>query len=162
MGSPPWGRYRTASGSAENRCGAAAAAPGVAATTGSAGSRARAEPAVPRRRGAGRRSWLLLHRGGSGGAMSDAAALAAEALMQLEQKFGGRPVGSVNDEAPAEPLGLGTDFGAVARNSRHVVLAPVLGPAGRYGAGPFRLDEFDAPGVREGLFGGIDDLHHVT
>src|SRR5258708_38321107 len=93
--------------------------------------------------------------------MSDAAALAAQALMQLEQKLGRRPVGSMNDEAPAEPLGLGTDFGAVARNSRHVVLAPVLGPAGRDGAGSFRLDEFDAPSVRESLLGRAHALHHL-
>src|SRR5215470_6980704 len=94
--------------------------------------------------------------------MSDAAALAAEPLMQLEQELRWRPVGSMNDEAPAEPLGLGADFGAVARNSRHVILAPVLGPAGPDGAGPLRLDELDAPRVREGLLSGIDDLNHVA
>src|SRR5258708_12368599 len=82
--------------------------------------------------------------------------------MQLEQKLGCRPVGSVNDEAPSEPLGFGADFGAVARNSRHVILAPVLGPAGRNGPGPFRLDEFDASSVREGLLGGVAHLPHPT
>src|SRR5260370_5656269 len=82
--------------------------------------------------------------------------------MQLEQKLGRRPVGSVNDEAPSEPLGFGADFGAVARNSRHVILAPVLGPAGRDGPGPFWLDEFDAPSVKEGLLGGGADLPPVT
>src|SRR5215813_3508442 len=93
--------------------------------------------------------------------MSEAAALGSQALMQLEQDLGRRPVGSVNDEAPAESLGLGTDFGAVARNPRHVVLAPVLGPASRDGTGPLRLDELDAPRVREGLLGRVDDLYHV-
>src|SRR5712671_5957574 len=104
----------------------------------------------------------MLHVAERRGAMSEPAALAAESLMELEQELGRRPVGAVNDEAPAEPLGLGADFGAVARNPRLVVLAPVLGPAGRDGAGPFRLDEFDAPSVRESLLGGVDDLHHVT
>ena len=44
--------------------------------------------------------------------MSNAAAVAAESLMELEQEFGRRQVGPVNDEAPAEPFGLGADFGA--------------------------------------------------
>jgi len=94
--------------------------------------------------------------------MSGAAALAAELLMKLEQEIGGRPIGAVDDEAPADLLGLGADFGAVARDPRLIVLAPVLGATGRDGASPFRLDEFDAPGVREGLLGGIHDLHDVA
>src|SRR5215471_242334 len=163
-GSPPWGRYRTAFVSGGNRSDAAVAAPGATATTGSAGSEARAEPAVRRKRGGCRLSQLPLHRAGFGGGamMPDAATLATQALMQLEQQLGRRPVGPVNDEAPAEPIGLGADFGSVARNSRYVILAPVLGSAGRDGAGPFRFNEFDAPRVRKGLLCGIDDLHHVT
>src|SRR5215467_662580 len=94
--------------------------------------------------------------------MSDAAALAAKSLMQLEQEIGCRPVGAVNDEAPADPFGLGADFCAMACNSRLVILSPVLGPAGCDSAGAFRLDEFDPPRVRKGLLGGVDDLHDVT
>ena len=63
--------------------------------------------------------------------MSDAAAVAAEALMELEQEIGRRPVGAVNDEAPAEAVGLGANFGAVALHPRRIVLAPVLGAARR-------------------------------
>src|SRR5262252_3187495 len=91
--------------------------------------------------------------------MSDAAPLAAKSLMQLEQEIGRRPVGAVDDEAPAEPLGLGADFGAMACNSRLVILAPVLGPPARDIPGPFRLDEFDPPRVRKGPPGRVNDLY---
>src|SRR5215470_7131208 len=77
----------------------------------------------------------------------------AELLMQFQQQFGGRPVGAVDDEAPTQPVGLQSDFGAVAFDARRVVLAPGLGTAGRDGAGALRLDEFDAPRIREGFLG---------
>ena len=43
-----------------------------------------------------------------------------------------------------------------------IVGAPGLGAAGGDRAAAFRLDELDAARIGKGLFGGIDDLHHVA
>ena len=81
--------------------------------------------------------------------------------MGCHPELGGGPVGAVDRERPAEPIGLDPDLGAMARHPGFVLLAPGLGAAGRDGAGAFRLEELDAAGIREGLLGRIDDLFGV-
>ena len=49
---------------------------------------------------------------------ADAAASGAQLAVQLQQQLGRRPVGAVDGEAPAEPVGLGADLGAVALDPR--------------------------------------------
>ncbi|MET0446627.1 MAG: hypothetical protein ABW151_18760 [Pseudorhodoplanes sp.] len=45
------------------------------------------------------------------------------------------------------------------RDTRDVILGPHLRTAGRDHIAAFRLHEFNAAGIREGFFRGIDDLH---
>ena len=71
-------------------------------------------------------------------------------------------VGPVDGKAPSEPVGLGPDFGPVARDPRLIVGLPGLRASDRDLAAALRLDELDAARIREGLFGGIDDLDHVA
>ena len=52
--------------------------------------------------------------------------IAADAGVQRQQELARRAVGAVDDEAPAEPVGLAADFGAVARDARDVIGAPGL------------------------------------
>ncbi len=82
--------------------------------------------------------------------------------MQRKQQLGRGPVGAVDREAPAEPIGLGPDLGPVARNTRVVLGLPGFGAAGGDGTAAFRLDELDAAGLGKGLLSRIDDLHSVT
>ncbi len=82
--------------------------------------------------------------------------------MQHEQQFARGPVGAMDGETPAEPVGLGADLRAMARHQALVVVAPGLGAAGGDGTGAFRLDEFDAAGIGETFLGRIDDLHDVA
>src|SRR4029078_8870310 len=78
------------------------------------------------------------------------------------QQRGRGSVGAVDGEAPAEPVGLGSDLGAVTRDPRVVLRLPGFGAAGGDGAGAVGFDELDAAGIGKGLLGGIDDLHGVT
>ena len=54
----------------------------------------------------------------------------AHARVNRKQQFARPPVGAVNGEAPAEPVGLGADGGAVAGDQALIVVAPGLGAAG--------------------------------
>ena len=65
--------------------------------------------------------------------------------MQREHQFGRRAVGAVNGEAPAELVGFGADFGAMARDALLVVRLPGLGAAGGDRAAAFGLDELTRP-----------------
>ncbi len=75
-------------------------------------------------------------------------------------ELGGGAVGRMGREQPVESAGLGADLVAVQREPRGVVLRPALGAARRDHAEALGLDELDAAGIRERLFGGIDHLHH--
>src|SRR4051812_20046551 len=68
----------------------------------------------------------------------------AHAGVQREQELARRAVSAVDDEAPAEPVRLGADFGAVALHARLIFLAPGLGAADRDRMAVLRIDEFDA------------------
>src|SRR5215471_18821023 len=113
--SPPWGQCRTVSGSGGNRRGGAAAAPGATATTAQAGRAHREEP-VARRMPKGFLQSCPSLRMRQRMPAIDPRTLAsgAKLFMQLEQQFGCRSVSAVDDEAPAQPIGLEADFGAVA------------------------------------------------
>ena len=89
----------------------------------------RAAPAARRRRAEGP-SWKP-PRGRQRVPAVDAGAVraGAHAGMQPQQQVGGRPVGAVDRERPAEPVGLGADLGAVALHPGLVLLAPGLGAA---------------------------------
>src|SRR3974390_3367410 len=91
-----------------------------------------------------------------------AAAPGAERLVQLEQELAGGAIGAMDDEAPAETVGLQADLGAMARDPRRIIVAPGLGPPGCDAAGAFRLDEFDPAGIGEGFLRRVDDLHHMA
>src|SRR5215217_4016527 len=86
----------------------------------------------------------------------------AHAGIKREQEFGRGPVGAVNAEAPAEPVGFAAQFDAMALNPGLIVVAPRFGAAGRDLTAAFRLYEFDAPGIRKCFFRGIDDLHQMS
>src|SRR5437899_3357767 len=86
----------------------------------------------------------------------------AEPGVQLEQKVGRGAIGAMDDEAPTETFGLGADFGAMTFDTGRVIRSPRFRPSGRDGAGAFGLDKFDAAVIGEGLFGRVDNLHHVA
>src|SRR5205807_9669291 len=54
----------------------------------------------------------------------------------------------LNDEAPAQAIRLGADFGAVALDARLVLVAPGFRTADRDRVPVLRIDELDAPGKR--------------
>ena len=56
-------------------------------------------------------------------------------------------------ETPAEPVGFAADCGAVLRDLRDVIGAPVFRPSRSDTSTVFRLDEFDAFETLELLFG---------
>ena len=96
-----------------------------------------------------------------------AAGAGAHAGVQRQQKLARRTVGAVNDEAPAEPVGLGANFGTVALDARLVLLAPGFGTADRDRMSVLGIDEFHAAGERECLLGRIEffdpeDGHSIT
>ena len=93
---------------------------------------------------------------------SQVACAGADAGMQRKQQLAGRTIGAMDDETPAEPVGLSADLVAVAVHTRGVIGAPGFGAARRDAAAAFRLDELDAAPIRECLLGRIDDLHHVA
>ena len=70
------------------------------------------------------------------GAHVKVACAGAHARMQHKQQFAGRPVGAVDGEAPAQPVGFGADLRAVARHQALVIVTPCLGAAGGDGAAP--------------------------
>src|SRR5581483_8915763 len=76
--------------------------------------------------------------------------------------FAGRPVGAVDGEAPAQPVGFGADFVAVARDTLFVIAAPGFRAARGNGAVASRLHEFDAAGIGKGFLRRIDDLDDVA
>src|SRR5579862_5968800 len=86
----------------------------------------------------------------------------ANAGVQRQQELARRTIGAVDDEAPAEPIGLAADFIAVTRNARRVVRFPALGAAGGDAAAALGFDELDAAPIGESLFRRIDDLHDVA
>jgi len=63
-------------------------------------------------------------------ALGAALAIGAELAVQLQQQLAGRPVGAMNDEAPADAVGLGADLIAMPRDARLIVVAPGFGAAG--------------------------------
>src|SRR5262249_8219143 len=137
---------------------------GAAATTKRAGSTARAAPAAARSRAEAPRSCAPPGLRGEAQAAADhrAGGRRAQTRMQREQQFGRRVVGAMNGEAPAELVGLGTDFRAVTRHAGLVFALPSLGAAGGDRARAFRLDELNAAGIGKGLFRRIDDLHGMA
>src|SRR3954452_12198161 len=140
---------------------AGAAAPAAAATTAPAGSAAPAAPAAGQIRAGGPSCGAPME---VGMAQVDAGAArpCAHAGVQREQKLARRTVGAVDDEAPAEPVGFGADFGAMALDPRLIFLAPSLRASDGDRVPVLRVDELDPTGEREGLLGGIDDLHHMS
>jgi hypothetical protein len=86
----------------------------------------------------------------------------ADAAVQRQQELIGRAVGTVDGEAPVEPLGLGDEFLAVPLQSRLVVGAPVLGAAGGDHLAGFGFGEFHAPGIGEGFLRRVHDLDKVA
>jgi len=64
----------------------------------------------------------------------------------------------VGRKQPVQCVGLGADLVAVQGDAGDVVIGPALGATGGDHAAAFRLDEFDAAGIRKALFGRIDHL----
>src|SRR5207237_10095348 len=95
-------------------------------------------------------------------ALSAALAAAAKLAMQLKQQLAGWPVGTMNREGPAHPVGFAADFVAVLRDPRLVVVAPGFGAACCDGAGAFRFHELDATSIGKRFFRRIDDLDGVA
>src|SRR6185312_11707785 len=81
---------------------------------------------------------------------------------EREQKLARGPVGVMNDELPAMAGGFRADAVAMKRDAADIILAPHLRAADGDRARAFGLEKFDAPGIGERLFGGIDDLHDVS
>src|SRR4051812_5063191 len=158
----PSAKCRAAAFPSRASAAADAAAPAAAATTAPAGSAARAAPAAGQIRAGGPSC-------GAPGAEvrvplidPGAARPDTHSRMQVEQQLARRPVGAMDDEAPAQAIRLGADFGAVALDALLVLLAPGFGAADRDRVAVLGIDELDAPGERERLFRRIDDLDHVA
>src|SRR3954468_149582 len=94
--------------------------------------------------------------------VQDIIAICAELAMQLEQQLVGRSIGSMDNEAPAETIRFGTDFGAMALDAGLIILAPALRASSGDGAGAFRFHELDASRVGKGLFRRVDDLDDMA
>src|SRR5215472_7294058 len=86
----------------------------------------------------------------------------AELPMQSEEKLTRGTVGAMNDEAPAQAIGLGADFCTVALDAGHIVRTPGFRASGRDGSGPLWLHEFDSTRIGKSFLGRIDDLHDVA
>ena len=84
------------------------------------------------------------------------------ARMQRQHEFARRPVGAMDDEAPAEMIGFGADLGTMALEPLHIIVAPGFGAAGGDAARAFRIEKLDAAVIRERLFRRIDDLQHMA
>src|SRR5262245_16397075 len=124
--SPRAVRCRRGAASAGSGRAAAGAGSAAAATTAPAGSAVRAAPAV-RRTPPAAPSWLA---SGQRNAMPtvDAGSTRAgpHAVVQPQQQVGRRAIGAMDDERPAEPVGLRPDLGAVTLDPQLIVGAPGL------------------------------------
>src|SRR6202012_2815832 len=86
----------------------------------------------------------------------------AELAVEGEEKLTRRTIGAMNDEAPAQAIGLGADFCAVSLDAGHIVGTPGFRASGRDGPTALGLYEFDPARIGKSLLGRINDLHDVA